>query len=285
MYALIKRICDVDLGLPTTCCVENKAIAKGSPGYWANVGLKVNLKAGGINHAVQGSQALQQLITSGKTMVMGYDVTHPTNIGGGGRNAPSFVGLVASVDKDVAQWPAVVWENPPRQEEVVSVNQTPESGSKLKDVVKTRLRLWQKNDSNKGGLPENLLIYRDGVSEGQFQKVLAQELPHIRQAARELYDAKRQPRITLIVSVKRHQTRFYPTDASHTDPKSKSPKCGTVVDRGVTNAPTWDFFLQAHASLQGEFTGLCPCADPGSRSTDQKATRNGTSCALHRSRG
>ncbi|KAL1845266.1 hypothetical protein VTK73DRAFT_779 [Phialemonium thermophilum] len=33
--------------------------------------------------------------------------------------------------------------------------------------------------------------------------------------------------------------------------RSKSPKEGTVVDRGVTNVRYWDFFLQAHASLQG----------------------------------
>jgi hypothetical protein len=58
------------------------------------------------------------------------------------------------------------------------------------------------------------------------------------------------------VSVKRHQTRFYPTDRDHIHPRSKSPKEGTIVDRGVTNVRYWDFFLQAHASLQGKPSSL-----------------------------
>ena len=33
--------------------------------------------------------------------------------------------------------------------------------------------------------------------------------------------------------------------------RSGNTKPGTVVDRGVTEGKTWDFFLQAHAALQG----------------------------------
>jgi eukaryotic translation initiation factor 2C len=32
---------------------------------------------------------------------------------------------------------------------------------------------------------------------------------------------------------------------------SNNTKPGTVVDRGVTGARNWDFFVQAHAALQG----------------------------------
>jgi len=121
---------------------------------------------------------------------------------------------------------------------------------KLIEAFKRRLRLWW--DKNNKQLPQNILIYRDGVSEGQFKTVLDQELPHIRKACQDVYGTKfKQPRMTIVVSVKRHQTRFYPTDPNHIHQKSKSPKEGTVVDRGVTNVRYWDFFLQAHASLQG----------------------------------
>ncbi|KAH6616970.1 ribonuclease H-like domain-containing protein [Chaetomium tenue] len=242
-YNNIKKCGDCLFGIPTVCCREEKITdPKGQKGYFANVGLKVNLKFGGVNHRVQDTTGLVA-----KTMFVGYDVTHPTNLpAGAAENAPSLVGLVASVDKDLAQWPAVTWANRARVEEV-GQNDDGQFVRHFKD----RLRLWQ--DANNKQLPENIIIFRDGVSEGQFNMVLKDELPNIRQACRETYKAGKnsQPRISLIVSVKRHQTRFYPTDPNHMHQRSKSPKEGTIVDRGVTNVRCWDFFLQAHASLQG----------------------------------
>jgi hypothetical protein len=252
-YNLVKKFGDVDFGIPTSC-VQTQMITKekGQFGYFANVGLKVNLKFGGTNHRVRDDTKLVE-----KTMFMGYDVTHPTNLpGGAGDNAPSLVGLVASIDQDLAQWPAVTWENKSRVERVGD----DEFVRHFKDNIKGRLQLWCHH--NKSQLPENVVIFRDGVSEGQFNMVLDKELPHIRDACREVYPAKSDPPgISLIVSVKRHQTRFYPTDAGHIHFQSKSPKEGTIVDRGVTNARYWDFFLQAHASLKGKSpVSLCPSA-------------------------
>ncbi|KAM7197351.1 Ribonuclease H-like domain containing protein [Rhypophila sp. PSN 637] len=237
IYNTIKKIGDVEFGIQTVCVVQEKVLSeKGQLGYFANVGLKVNLKFGGVNHKLQRDIPLFK-----KTMVVGYDVTHPTNLApGAGKNAPSMVGMCASIDSDLAQWPATAWSNPSRVEMLDKI---------LVEKFKSRLRLWQKH--NKGNLPENLLIFRDGVSEGQFATVLHQELPFLRQACTEMYKAGTAPRIALIVSVKRHQTRFYPTDPGHIHQRSKSPREGTIVDRGVTNVWYWDFFLQAHASLQG----------------------------------
>ena len=36
-----------------------------------------------------------------------------------------------------------------------------------------------------------------------------------------------------------------------TPDRSSNPQNGTVVDRGVTEARNWDFYLQAHAAIQG----------------------------------
>ncbi|KAK3682526.1 ribonuclease H-like domain-containing protein [Podospora appendiculata] len=239
LYNTVKKLADINHGIHTVCVVQEKILQeKGQLGYFANVSLKVNLKFGGVNHKVNDDVGL---FKSGKTMVVGYDVTHPTNLApGAGDDAPSMVGLVASVDSDLAQWPAVAWNNPSRVE-MLDVT--------LDKEFQGRLRLWQAKNQNR--LPENIIIYRDGVSEGQFATVLKEELPHIRAACTAVYKARSPPRISLIVSVKRHQTRFYPTDPAHIHQRSKSPKEGTVVDRGVTNVRYWDFFLQAHASLQG----------------------------------
>ena len=83
---------------------------------------------------------------------------------------------------------------------------------------------------------------------------MTEELPQIRNACRLKYpatDTKRGlPRITIVVCGKRHHTRFYPKNSGDAD-KSSNLMAGTVVDRGVTETRNWDFYLQAHACLQG----------------------------------
>lgn len=102
--------------------------------------------------------------------------------------------------------------------------------STLEIMMQERLNLWIAK--NKRG-PDKILIYRDGVSEGQYKVVLEDELKQIREACSKVYGRRPQPRITIVVVGKRHHTRFYPTDARTADNKG-NPLNGTVVDRGVT---------------------------------------------------
>lgn len=121
----------------------------------------------------------------------------------------------------------------------------------LDTLLKSRLRLWEKRN---GSLPENILIFRDGVSEGQYNLVLEKELPALRKGCEEVYPATMtktgKPRITIIIVGKRHNTRFYPTKKEDAD-RSWNPPNGTVVDRGITEARNCDFYLQLHAPVQG----------------------------------
>jgi eukaryotic translation initiation factor 2C len=170
-------------------------------------------------------------------MAVGIDVTHPSP--GSSEDAPSVAAIVASVDKNLVQFLADIQINPSRKEPVEN----------LVDMMKSRLQLWQRKNGN---LPENIIVYRDGVSEGQYNIVLDQELPKLREACKVLYPANSlQPKMTIIIVGKRHHTRFYPTKAADADERSANTKNGTVVDRGVTEARLWDFFLQAHSSGLG----------------------------------
>ena len=238
LYNRIKHIGDVRLGVHTVCVVGSK-FAKANPMYFANVALKFNLKLGGINQLVDNTRL--GIINEDKTMVVGVDVTHPSP--GSASNAPSVAGMVASVDRWLGQWPADLLIQESRKEMV----------SKLDSMLKSRLRLWKTLGKHKV-FPENLLVYRDGVSEGQYATVIEDELPLLRKACAELYpppDTKKGlPYITIIIVGKRHHTRFYPTTVSDAD-SSSNPKNGTVVDRGVTEVRNWDFFLQSHTALQG----------------------------------
>jgi eukaryotic translation initiation factor 2C len=236
-YGKIKTFGDCTYGIHTIC-VQGFQLRKGNPQYFANVALKWNLKTGGVNHKLHNEIGL---IKEGKTMVVGYDVTHPTNMSADKSDAaPSLVGLVATVDRDMGQWPAYSWEQSSKQE---MLDET------LTEAFKSRLELWQKH--NRQELPENIVIFRDGVSTGQFAQVLRTELPRIRIACNAKYPKNKAPKISIIVSVKRHQTRFYPASNENAMEKNHNIQNGTVVDRGITEARYWDFYLTAHASIKG----------------------------------
>ncbi|KAK5463118.1 hypothetical protein LTS15_002831 [Exophiala xenobiotica] len=237
IYNRIKLACDITEGLLNVCTVASKFLKPNNHQYFANLALKVNLKLGGRNHIIDDSKL--GVIAEGKTMLVGLDVTHPSP--GSVQAAPSMASVVASVDRWLGQWPAELLNLPPRQEMITG----------LKEMIVNRLKLWQKNN---GSLPDNILVYRDGVSESQYDQVLEQELPLFRAAGRALYPGDKTkngyPRISIVVVGKRHNTRFYPTRKEDAD-RSSNPPNGTVVDRGVTEARNWDFFLQAHTALQG----------------------------------
>lgn len=245
-YGMIKTLGDCTFGIHTSCIVESKfARSNFKAPYFSNVLLKWNLKAGGVNHKLSQDVAL---IRDGKTMVVGYDVTHPTNLPGGGKDKagnlpPSLVGIVSSVDKDLGQWPSTIWEQTSKQEML---------DEQLVGGFKACLTRWEGGRTTvRKPLPENIIIFRDGVSEGQFKKVLEDELPKIKEACALKYTpAGTMPKFTIIVSVKRHQTRFYPAQRGQ-ESKSGNIECGTVVDRDVTQARYWDFYLTAHTALQG----------------------------------
>ena len=99
------------------------------------------------------------------------------------------------------------------------------------------------------------MIYRDGVGNSQFDLVLENELPQIREACIELYPAtatkQQKPFISILVCGKRHNMRFYHTKEADADERTSGTKPGTVVDREVTESRIWEFYIQAHKALHG----------------------------------
>jgi eukaryotic translation initiation factor 2C len=119
IYAAIKRIGDVDLGVHTVCMLLEKATnGPKQAQYFANVALKVNAKLGGINHVLD--NAAMRWLTTSRTMIVGCDVAHPTDkmaLSG----APSVAAVVASVDSTFAQYPGSLNLNPSKIEVSVCV--------------------------------------------------------------------------------------------------------------------------------------------------------------------
>jgi eukaryotic translation initiation factor 2C len=109
-------------------------------------------------------------------------------------------------------------------------------------LLTSRPKLWQKKNR---APPENNLVYRDDVSEGQYELVLRNELRNIHAACRDLYSSQ-------IHCCCWHASpyRFYP-ETEGTANRSSNPPNGGVVDGQITEARNWNFFLQAYTTLQG----------------------------------
>ncbi|KIK64934.1 hypothetical protein GYMLUDRAFT_39338 [Collybiopsis luxurians FD-317 M1] len=236
VYSGLKHVCDVGLGIPTVC-VQSSQIVKGNPQYFGNVALKINMKMGGINHGLdtRSMQSLNQV----PTMLVGIDVTHPGP--SSTRGTPSIAAVVASVDSRFAQYSTSMELQESKKEMVTN----------LASMMVERLMAFR--DKNGGKLPARIIVYRDGVSEGQFNTVIAEEMPAIQAAFRKFASGgqtKYNPKLSIVICGKRHHTRFYPLEESNAD-NNGNPKAGTVVDQGVTAVYNFDFFLQAHGGLQG----------------------------------
>jgi len=237
VYSSLKYVCDTKLDV-LTVCVQADNIRKSQPQYFANVALKFNMKLGGVNHVLDPRSVAWLKETP--TMLMGADVTHPSPLSIKG--TPSIAAVVASVDNLYGQYPASMRLQ-------IGPKESLEMIKDLEGMVTERLKAYH---AKSGSLPKRIIFFRDGVSEGQFKHVLADELPKIKRAFEHFGTARDPyaPTLTIIIAAKRHHTRFYPVDNNGAD-RTGNPKAGTVVDRGVTAIYDSDFFLQAHAGLQG----------------------------------
>ncbi|KAH9038041.1 Piwi-domain-containing protein [Lactarius deliciosus] len=238
LYPGIKRLCAVDFGVHSQCLWLKKALdERGREQYLANVALKLNTKLGGINHLL-GQEAMGWLREK-PTMLVGIDVTHPSPKSASG--TPSIVGVVASIDNDFVQFPASLRLQKSKRE-VIRENV-------LRDMIVERLHAYRQRLKV---LPERMIVFRDGVSESQYTEVLEHELSQIFRAFARVdpKNPKYRPVLSIVVCGKRHHARFFPTDSKYAD-RNGNTRPGTVVDKGITSVLDFDFYLQAHAGLQG----------------------------------
>ena len=117
----------------------------------------------------------------------------------------------------------------------------------LLDAVRERLVHFYKATQQK---PSRILVFRDGVSEGQFSEVLREEMQGIRTACLLLSPDYR-PQITYVVVQKRHHARLFPAAVGDECGRGKNVPPGTVLDTAVTSPHRFDFYLCSHAGIQG----------------------------------
>ncbi|KAK3058482.1 hypothetical protein LTR09_000046 [Extremus antarcticus] len=176
-YAHVKRVADLRMGAKTVCITHDHLMTV-NPQLYSNVAMKINLRQGGVNH-VPGTNAFVPLRVSGanspaNTIVVGADVTHPGN--GSFTATPSIAAVVGSVDDDFVVFPGSVRLQQSKKEDIVE----------LAVMVKERLVAWAKLHGDQ--LPTNVLFYRDGVSESQYDILRRRELPQVQVAMNLAYE-------------------------------------------------------------------------------------------------
>ncbi|KAJ3529959.1 hypothetical protein NM688_g7779 [Phlebia brevispora] len=252
IYSALKALCDRELGVQTLCMLLDQATSLRKQNlpegkkralqkqYFANVVLKLNAKLGGENHSLDGASL--RWFKEKRTMLVGIDVTHPSSTSAQG--APSIAAVVANTDDKLTQFPASLSLQVNRKIK----KDAEEMVQDLRDMLIERLKLYKKTCH---ALPERVIVYRDGVSEGQYSLVLDKEVPQILEAfdSKELqFESK--PTLSVIVCGKRHHARFLGTNKDEVTSNGNT-RPGTVVDKGVTDIYNFDFYLQSHSGLKG----------------------------------
>ena len=220
LYDKIKQLGDMKFNISTQCCLKNNLFRaeKLNMQVVANLCLKINAKLGGINHVL--AKTCRPKILSKPVMIMGADVSHPAPESR--KFKPSIVAVTGSVEPK-----ATIYETQVRIQDAGN-DKNEEVIQDMKNITVALLKKFYERSN--GRKPERLIMFRDGVSEGQFLTVLAKELMAIRDACKEL-EADYEPPITYLVVQKRHHTRFFPADNNKY--RNGNALAGTVIDQVI----------------------------------------------------
>jgi len=234
-YSEVKRIGDTEVGVMTqVLCQQTMQKAMKSPSTMLNLLMKINTKVGGQNVSIPSK--MRSPIMNEPVIVLGADVTHPA---AGEFSRPSIAAIVGSMDPVPSKYIATVSVQERRLEFIADT----------KDMVKKLLKKFYSKNKQK---PQRIIMYRDGVGEGQFKLVLAHEMEAIRAACNELEkDGGYTPGITFVCVQKRHHMRLFCEDRQDMVGKSNNIPAGTCVDTNICHPSQYDFYLCSHAGIQG----------------------------------
>ncbi|KAI9771459.1 MAG: hypothetical protein M1840_002079 [Geoglossum simile] len=255
LYLRIKRTTDTVLGVVSQCCYIDHVI-RNKPEYSSNVAMKFNAKLGGTTSAIAGRSSEPPL--NGQfpvpTIVIGADVSH----GAAGQVQASTAAITVSLDRFASRYGAICNTNGVKLEMITTEN-----------IQGATIRLTKRWIETYREYPQHVYYFRDGVSEGQYQQVLDQEIRDLKAGFRKewpnwhasrLYslifsNAKlmvSQPKFVVTIASKRHHIRFFaPGNKPSYAYEDGNPKPGTLVERDVTHPYEFDFYLCSHKAIQG----------------------------------
>jgi eukaryotic translation initiation factor 2C len=235
-WTRLKKSADCRFGVASQV-VQSAQVAKCSPQYISNVLMKVNAKLGGVTSRI--SSKINGDNIRPFSMIIGADVSHPTP----GSSQPSMAAMTASLDSFGGRYMGACQTNGGNVEVISETN--------IREMLGPLITEWA-TTVGRGQYPKNIYYFRDGVSSGQFQHVLQQEIPIIKEILLQRSNGTWDGKFTVVIASKRHHIRAFPnpSDKGVAD-KNGNPLPGVLIERDVTNPHEWDFFLYSHVALQG----------------------------------
>jgi len=220
-YDMIKQASCCGQNPVLTQCVLEKTLRKKKMAICNNLLRQVVAKLGGELWRIK--------IPLPRAMIVGMDVYHDTLTKG-----QSVVGFLASTNSAyTSYWHRVCFQK---------------TGHELVDQLKICMKLALQNFFKINNfLPETIIVYRDGVGDGQLQAVVDGEVPQMVSSFGEKY----RPKLSVIVVTKRIHTRLF---APKSDKTYDNPIPGTIVDSHIIRKEYYDFFLVSQSVKQGTAT-------------------------------
>lgn len=222
IYDAVKRMCCLEMPVPsqvvTTKILEDDRKHKS---IVTKVAIQMNAKLGGEVWRVN--------IPLTDTMICGIDTYHDT-----GKKNRSVCAFIATFNQEKTRYFSRATIQESHQELAYNLTVTVKSACD---------HFYRVN----GAYPKRIVIYRDGVSDGQLPLVMQSEIPQV-QKAFTLIDPKYNPLLSYIIVKKRVNARFF---ADMNGRALDNPPCGTVIDTVVTRQEWFDFYLISQHVTQG----------------------------------
>ncbi|KAL9085957.1 MAG: hypothetical protein Q9165_007319 [Trypethelium subeluteriae] len=238
LYNRIKKSADCRYGVVSQC-MQSLHVFKCQAQYISNVCMKFNAKLGGFTTRAIGVRNHEKFGSFNKaTLIVGADVSHPAP----GADIASTACMTFSTNLLCTRYAAAIDVNGHRVEIIATSN--------IEKFMKPMITGWASN-LNMGRLPESLIYFRDGVSEGQYHQIIHEEIHDVKNLLQEI-NPHTKTKITVIVATKRHHIRFFPdnNDRMAADRNGNSLP-GTLVQTGCTSPFEYDFYLCAHSAIKG----------------------------------
>lgn len=217
LYTSIKKICCLKSPVASQVILSRTL---GNKKRFRNIvqkiALQINCKLGGTLWTVS--------IPVRTWMVCGIDVYH-------GTGKQSVCGFVGSLNHTFTRWYSVAFAQ----------------SKEISDHMKVGFAsVLEKRKEIEGAFPSHVIIYRDGVGDGQLEHCLNYEVEQFRNCIKEL---NLDITLTFIVVQKRINTRVFLKKDNE-----KNPPPGSILDHTVTRYKYEDFFLISQHVTQGTVT-------------------------------
>ncbi|XP_060067150.1 piwi-like protein 1 [Ylistrum balloti] len=220
-YSAIKKLCCSECPVPSQVIIAKTIMREDKlRSVTQKIALQINCKMGGELWALE--------IPMKKLMVIGIDVYHDA-----AKGKRSIAGFVASTNPQCTTWYSRVCFQMPGQELV--------DGLKL--CLISAIRKYHEVNHV---FPEKIIVFRDGVSDGQLQFVSGHEVEQLKGCFSQ-FGEDYQPRLGVVIVQKRINSRIF-LKGNH---EMENPPSGTVVDHTITRREWYDYFLVSQHVRQG----------------------------------